>query len=268
MRRFPAPVTALALILTAATAQTGLSRPALAQEKPLDRAAVEAIVRETLVKNPEIILEAIHALEAKDQAASDKAQADALADNRKALTDSPTSPVGGNPKGDVTLVEFFDYNCGYCKRTHPERVEAVKKDGKVRLVYKEFPILAPSSMEAAKAALAAQRQGKYEAMHTALMTHQGKLDTDTIREIAKGVGLDVKKLEDDMGDPAIQKEIQANLDLGPKLGIRGTPGFIVGDTIVPGAIQADQFKQLFAQARDAGKEGAGKDGSKDAKKGG
>lgn len=229
--------------------------PASAADKPLDKAAVEQIVRDYLLTHPEILLEAMEALEKKQQAEGEKAAAEALKSNRKALEQNAMSPVGGNPKGDVTLVEFFDYNCGYCKRTHPERSAAVKGDGKVRVVYKEFPILAPSSKEAAKAALAANRQGKYEAFHTALMTHEGRLDSDAIRATAKEVGLDMKKLEQDMGDPAIEAEIKANMELAQKLGIRGTPGFVIGDTVVPGAIETEQFISLFNATRAAKKAG-------------
>lgn len=225
--------------------------PATAADAPLDKAAVEKIVRDYLVNNPEVILEAIHALEKKEQAATEASQVAALAANRDAL--EKTGPVGGNPKGDITLVEFFDYNCGYCKRSHPERKEAVKKDGKVKVIYKEFPILAASSSEAARAALAANRQGKYEAFHSALMTHEGRLDTNAIRNVAKDVGLNIKKLEEDMGDPAIQKEIDDNIALARELGIRGTPGFVIGDTLIPGAIDASQFADYFASARAAKK---------------
>lgn len=229
--------------------------PASAADKPLTKADVEKIVRDYLVEHPEVILEAIQALESKEQAAADQAAKAALVANRKALENNPASPVGGNPKGDVTLVEFFDYNCGYCKRTHPERAAAVKGDGKVRVVYKEFPILAPSSMEAAKAALASVRQGKYEAFHTALMVYEGRLDSDAIRVTAKEVGLDVQKLEKDMSDASIQAEIDANIELAQKLGIRGTPGFVIGDTLIPGAISTEQFIATFDAARKAGKGG-------------
>lgn len=229
--------------------------PAAAADKPLDKEAVEKIVRDYLVANPEVILEAIQALERKEQAAAEAAQAEALVTNRKALLES--GPVGGNPKGDVTLVEFFDYNCGYCKRTHPERTEAVKKDGKVKVIYKEFPILSPSSTEAARAALAADKQGKYEAFHSALMSHQGPLNSDVIRETAKKVGINVKQMEDDMGDPSIQAQIDANIELARALGIRGTPGFVIGDTLIPGAIGAEQFAEYFNNARNAGKNGKG-----------
>jgi protein-disulfide isomerase len=239
----------LAAASIAAVLSLGMPSLTRAADKPLDKQAVEQIVRDYLIKNPEVLVEAMQALEAKEKVQADEAQKTALTANREALENQ--GPVGGNPKGDVTLVEFFDYNCGYCKHTHPERVEAVKKDGKVRVVYKEFPILAPSSMEAAKAALAANRQGKYEAFHSALMKHEGRLDSDVIRQTAKDVGLDIKKLEADMGDPTIQKEIDGNIALARELGIRGTPGFVVGDTLVPGAIDAEQFTDYFRAARAA-----------------
>lgn len=258
-------------LLLAAVAALPLAAPALAQDKgakPLDRAAVEQIVREYILANPEIILEAVQELDKREQQASEQAKADALKANRDKLVASATSPVGGNPKGDVTLVEFFDYNCGYCKKAHPERVDAVKADGKVRVVYKEFPILAPSSEEAAKAALAAARQGKYEAMHNALMANSGRLDSAAIDAAAKAAGVDVAKMRKDMGEPSITKEIEDNKALAAALGIRGTPGFVVGDTVIPGAIEKDQFTLIFATARDEAKGAGGKEaGGKDRKGG-
>jgi protein-disulfide isomerase len=239
----------LAAASIAAALSLGMPSLAMAADKPLDKQAIERIVREYLIQNPEVLVEAMQALEAKEKVQAAEAQKSALTTNRDAL--EKQGPVGGNPNGDVTLVEFFDYNCGYCKHTHPERVEAVKKDGKVRVIYKEFPILAPSSIEAAKAALAANRQGKYEAFHSALMKHEGRLDSDAIRQTAKDVGLDIKKLEADIGDPAIQAEIDANIALARELGIRGTPGFVVGDTLIPGAIEAEQFTDYFKAARTA-----------------
>ncbi|QJE72952.1 DsbA family protein [Aerophototrophica crusticola] len=244
-----------ALLLTAVAALPATA-PALAQDKgakPLDRAAVEQIVREYILAHPEIILEAVQELDKREKQATEQAQADALKANRDKLVASPTSPVGGNPKGDVTLVEFFDYNCGYCKKAHPERVEAVKADGKVRVVYKEFPILAPSSEEAAKAALAAAKQGKYEAMHSALMSNAGRLDSAAIDAAAKTAGVDVAKMRKDMEDAAITREIEDNKALASALGIRGTPGFVVGDTLIPGAIEKDQFALVFASAREDAK---------------
>lgn len=243
--RSGAALVALSLLVTA------MPLPAAAQAPALDRKAIEQIVREYILQNPEIITEAVSVLEQRQQEAAAKAVVEAIRANQADLLRSPTSPVMGNPRGDVTLVEFFDYQCGFCKRAHPQRAAAVQEDGKVRVVMKEFPILGPASVEASKAALAARNQGRYDAMHEALMTHQGPLNSTTIRELATKVGLDLKRLEKDMESAEVQAEIDANHRLGRALGIQGTPGFVIGDTLVPGMIGREAFAQLFATERAA-----------------
>lgn len=251
MIRRTAATLASAVALLAATAA-----PALAQtDKFLDKAAVERIVRDYLLANPEVLVEAMHVLSARNKEASAKAQVEAIRANRAELLERKTSPVGGNPEGDVTLVEFFDYNCGFCKRANPERNKAVAEDGKVRVVFKEFPILGPVSVIASRAALAARGQGKYVEFHEALFDHQGPLSESAVMDIARSVKLDVKRLKKDMEDPAVMEEIQANVELAKKLGIQGTPGFIVGDTLIPGAIDAAAFAQHFQAARAAAGDG-------------
>lgn len=232
---------------------TSVVMPVAAADKPLDKGAVEQIVHDYILAHPDILVQALDALDQKQQAEAEQARVDNLKSNQKALEQSEMSPVGGNLKGDVTLVEFFDYNCPYCKRTQPERAAAVKGDGKVRVVYKELPILSPASKDAAKAALAANKQGKYEAFHAALMTHEGRVDSSVVRAVAKDIGLDIQKLEKDINDPAIEAEIKANIELAQRLGIRGTPGFVVGDTVVPGAIDTERFIALFNASRAAKK---------------
>ena len=241
------------LALSAAALLAGTTGPARAAEPALDRAAVEKIVREYILAHPEIITEAVTILQQREEEAATKAVTEAIAKNRTQLTASKTSPVGGNPKGDVTLVEFFDYNCGYCKRTQPELEAAVAEDGKVRLVYKEFPILGPSSVVAAKVALAAQKQGKYQAVHDALMGHKGPLDEDTVLALAKSAGADMARLQKDMDDDAVQAEIDANLKLAQELGVRGTPAFIVGDTMIPGAVDRASLVEVVKSVRAAKK---------------
>lgn len=245
-----------ALAACAAVALCLAAPVARAADKPLDKAAVEKIVRDYLLANPEVLLEAMQVLETRSQAESAKSQRDAIQAAKAELFESKTSPVGGNPKGDVTLVEFFDYNCGFCKRANPERDKAVATDGKVRIVFKELPILGPSSVTAARAALAARAQGKYVELHEAMFDQPGSLTDDAVFKIAEAVKIDVKRLRRDMEDPAIDKEIEANRDLARKLGIRGTPGFIVGDQLIPGAIDAETFAKLFADARQAAKDGS------------
>ncbi|HYG85692.1 MAG TPA: DsbA family protein [Azospirillum sp.] len=238
------------LAAAAAVALAALSPAASAQGIPADqRSAIEQVVRDYLLKHPEVIVEAIEELQRRERADDDRKAAQALAQNRAKLFDDPASPVAGNPKGDVTLVEFFDYQCGYCKAVQADVQRLIKDDGKLRFVFKELPILGPASVVAAKAALASRTQGKYEAYHNALMGHRGQLDEATILKLASSVGLDADRLKKDMDSPDIQQAIAANLTLAEQLGIRGTPGFVVGNRIVPGAIKLDDMKKLVAEAR-------------------
>jgi protein-disulfide isomerase len=157
--------------------------------------------------------------------------------------------VIGNPAGDVTVVEFFDYRCPYCKRVTDSLVSLIDSDAKVRVVLKEFPILGPDSLVAARVALAAHKQGKYRAVHEALMAHKGSFEKDALIEVAAKVGADPARLATDMDDPAITAQLKANDALAAKLGITGTPGFIFGRQLVPGAISLDDMKKLVAAAR-------------------
>ncbi|SOD98063.1 DsbA family protein [Caenispirillum bisanense] len=213
---------------------------------------VRDIVRQYLIENPEVLVEAMQALEAKQQAAAEQAQQDALKTHAEQIFRDPGSPVFGNPDGDVTLVEFFDYQCGYCKAVHPSVLKAIGEDKGLRVVMKEFPILGPASVYASRAALASREQGKYEALHNALMSHDGKLDEATVDRIAGKVGLDMEKLKKDMAAPAVDDQIGVTMALARALGIRGTPAFVVGDTLLPGAVPLERLKQEIAKAREAG----------------
>jgi protein-disulfide isomerase len=216
---------------------------------PEQRTQIEAIVRDYLKNHPEMLIDAMQAADDKLKAdAKDKA-AKALADHHREVFDDPQSPVAGNPKGDVTLVEFFDYRCPYCKQVEPALEKLLGDDHQLRFIYKEFPVLGPESEVAAHVALAARNQGKYDAFHRAMMLTGGHIDEAVIYKVAASAGLDVDKVKQDMKSPDIAKELQANLDLGNLLEIDGTPAFIVGSTIVPGAISADALKQLIATAR-------------------
>ncbi len=245
------PRFAAALALSAFAALCAL--PAGAAEKSAftdaQKAEIKKMVREYILENPGIINEAIQAQEvAADKAKSDKRVA--IANTRKQEIYTPSeNTVLGNPKGDVTVVEFFDYNCGYCKAMFPSVVEAMKEDPKLRLVVKEFPILGPSSVTATRAALAARKQNKYTELHLALMSHKGSLTDAGIIDIAKSTGLDVKKLQDDMKDPEITAVITRNHDLAEQLGIDGTPAMFVGNNFVAGAIPKTQLVSLIAAAR-------------------
>jgi protein-disulfide isomerase len=224
--------------------------PARAQQTPpLTREQVEQIVREYLIKNPEVIIEAIQALEDRQKQAAQAGQRDALAARQEQLYRDPDAPVLGNPAGDVTVVEFFDYRCPYCKQVAPALSQLLKEDGKLRLVLKEFPILGPDSLVAARAALAAQAQGKYEAMHAALLRHRGAYDEAAIARLATDAGLDVARLKTDMAKPEIAAMIDRNKALARELSLNGTPAFIIGDKVVPGAVDLDTLKTLVADAR-------------------
>jgi protein-disulfide isomerase len=215
-----------------------------------DKTEIEQIVRQYLLANPEILLELMRELDTRDAAAKQKATQSVLRERQKDLFADPDAPVLGNPNGDVVMVEFFDYNCGYCKQAHPQRNAALKKDGKVRLLLKEFPILGPTSMTAAKVALAARFQNRYQEMHEALMAHRGPLSEEDIFSIAGTVGLDVDTLKTQMESAEVTRQIAANIQLARSLDVSGTPAFIVGETLIPGAMDSDAFTALFAAERE------------------
>jgi protein-disulfide isomerase len=202
---------------------------------PEQRKEIEAIIREILVNNPEVLLEAQNALEAK----MDKIQADRMAtaikEHAGELYRPAASPVVGNLKGDVPVIEFFDYNCGYCKKAFRDLAKVMEKDKQVRVILREFPILSKGSEEAARAALAAKMQGKYWEFHRAMLESPGQANEATALRIAEKLGLDMDRLKKDMVSEAVKKEIDDTRQLASKMGIQGTPHFIVGDRIIPGA---------------------------------
>jgi protein-disulfide isomerase len=217
----------------------------------MSQAEIEQIVKNYLLEHPEVVGEALNRLEAK-QGELDAADAKAaLKAHTNELFQDPDSPVGGNPNGDVTLVEFFDYNCPYCRAMAPLMTKAVESDPKLRIVYKEFPILGADSLVAAKAALAANKQGKYVAFHRALYQVGGHVDEAKVLEAAGTVGLDVARMKADMQDNAIESVLEKNNQLGQVLHITGTPGFVVGDEITTGARDFDAMQAIIAKGRSA-----------------
>jgi protein-disulfide isomerase len=216
---------------------------------PDQRKAIESIIHDYLTKNPDVLLDALQAAEDKMKGdAKDKA-AQALTTRRREIFEDPDTPIAGNPNGDVSLVEFFDYRCPYCKQVEPSLEALLGEDRQLRLVYKEFPVLGPESVTASKAALAARKQGKYDAFHRAMMTLKGQINETAVYKTAESVGVDVDRLKRDMAAPEIARALKANTELADALDIRGTPGFIVGNEIVPGAIDLASLKQLIATAR-------------------
>jgi protein-disulfide isomerase len=227
---------------------TAAAAPA-AEFSDAQRQAIEAIVRDYLMKNPDVMIDVLQVAQEKLKGeARDKAAA-ALVTRKKEVFEDPDAPVAGNPKGDVTLVEFFDYRCPYCKQVQSSVEALLAEDKQLRFVYKEFPVLGPASKIAAQAALAARKQGKYDAMHRELMAMKGQIDEAAVFKAAGSVGLDVERLKRDMATPEIDRMLKANAGLAEALEISGTPAFVVGDEIVPGAISLSTMRQLVEAAR-------------------
>ena len=206
-------------------------------------------VRAYLLAHPEVIMEAVQLLQERKQLAEAEAQKQAITIRADEIFRDPASPVGGNGAGDVTLVEFFDYNCKYCKAVAPTVADLRSADPALRLVYKEFPILGLGSVAAAKVALAAHRQGNYQKFHEQLMNHASPVDEAVAMQAAAAVGLDLDRLKRDMADPAIAEAIARNQALAAALGINGTPGFVLADQVVPGAVDRATLEGLIARAR-------------------
>lgn len=235
--------------LLAACLVLALPIAGIAQEVTEDR--IKELVAETLRENPELVLEALQTLEARQAEAQAAAAAATLADERNVLERDPNAPVLGNPDGDVTVVEFFDYNCPYCKRAMPEIDALLAEDGKIRFVLREWPILSEGSAIAARAALAARKQGKYAELHNALMGARAKLDEASVLRIAGEVGLDLAQLKADMQSPEVEEHIATSMRLADALGFNGTPSFVVGDQLIPGFVEKAQLAEVVAAARAA-----------------
>ncbi|WGH79550.1 DsbA family protein [Jannaschia ovalis] len=227
-----------------------LALPATAQER--SDAEIKALVLEAIRENPEIVMEAVGILQARDEAAA-RAEAQAALDaGRPALEDDPNAPVLGNPEGDVTVVEFFDYNCPYCRRAGDELAQLIEGDGKVRVVMREWPILGDGSVFAARAALAARQQDAYAAMHEAMMAAEGRLDETSVMALAAELGLDTDRLRADMDAPEVQAHIDDSMELAQSLGFSGTPSFVIGDMTAPGLVEAEQMQEMVEAAREGG----------------
>lgn len=210
-----------------------------------DRAALEAVVLEVIKDNPQAILESVNQFLQKQQ---QERQNVSLEEHASRLFKS-NSPVGGNPEGDVTMVEFFDYRCGYCKRAFESVDRLIKEDKNLRVVFKEFPILGPESETASRWALAADMQGKYMEFHDALMQHRGAYDEKSLTAIAEKLGLNAGRMRQDAQSADVSNAIQMNRALANDLGITGTPGFIIEDQLISGAIPYESMVETISQKR-------------------
>ena len=232
----------------------GAPPPLAAQAlSPEQRKEVVDILREALRSDPSILRDAIEALQQAAQDDRAGAQRAAIAAREDALLRDPADPVKGNPRGDVTIVEFFDARCGYCKTLHPAMEALLREDPQLRLVLKDLPILGPNSVLASRALLAAQRQGKYLPLQDALMRLKGEPTEAALQAEAQRVGLDWARLKRDMQDPELQARLQGHLELAHAIGIEGTPALVIGGKLVPGAVDLPSLRQLVAEARQQGK---------------
>jgi protein-disulfide isomerase len=242
-------VLAIAIALVAMIASAHAQGLTDAQKKD-----VEALIGDYLRAHPEVILESVRAMQEREQAAQIKRQQDSLVSRRQEIEKDPASPVIGNANGTVTVTEFFDYRCGYCKAVLPSVQQLLKDDPDVRFVMKELPILSPESRIAAKLALAVWKNEpkRYQELHSRLMAAQGDFSERRIFAIAKEAGVDVERARRGMEAPEIEQALAANMELAQALGISGTPGFVVGKQLAPGAVDYDTLKRFVAEARKGG----------------
>ncbi|KAA2235333.1 DsbA family protein [Salinarimonas soli] len=243
----------LALALALSTAPAGAQT---APFNPEQRRAIEGIVKDYLLAHPELLQEVFAELEKRQGEAQRTAQADALQSERARLLDSSRDHIGGNPAGDVTLVEFTDYNCGFCKRALGDIKAMIKSDPKLKVVFKDFPVLGPGSVEAARVSAAARMQLKADRQfdfHTRLMETKGPVNGERALTLAKEMGLDMGRLQKDMDGADVKESIQTNVMLGDKLGLTGTPAFIVGDEVIFGAVGLEPLRKAVDNTRKCGK---------------
>ena len=231
-------IIAICLVLT--TVVPSLARADL---DATDRATLNSIIEDFIRNNPEIVRDTLIALAAREEA---ERKQTGLAKVR----DDQGDPVMGNANGTITLYEFSDYNCGYCKRVFEPIQQLVRDNPDVRLVIKEFPILSQSSLIAAKAAIAAEMQGKFGDYHIAMMTYRGQITDAVVMRMAAQAGVDIEQLKSDMESPKTMAIIQRTREAAAALEINGTPGLVVGDTVVPGAIGLDELVKLIAEERN------------------
>jgi protein-disulfide isomerase len=228
--------------------------PAAAQSfTPQQRGEIEKIIRDYLVKNPEILKEVAGALEKQQQQADAAKAKQAIKQHAAVLFNSPRQVTLGNPKGDVTMVEFFDYNCGYCKRALADMLTLMKGDPKLRVVLKEFPVLGEGSVQAAQIAAAATLQDKsgkkYLEFHRKLLNGRGQVTRATALAAAKEAGFDVGRIERDAGGAEVRKTLEESFMLADALGLNGTPSYVIGSNVVIGAVGQEKLKEAINQAR-------------------
>lgn len=241
---------AAAILLTTAFTAGGASAQSFSAPQ---RAEIEGFIKDYLIKHPEVLEEAMKELEKRQTVAEAEKAQKAVSDNATALFDSPRQVVLGNPKGDVTMVEFFDYNCGYCKRAMTDMMELMKSDPNLRVVLKEFPVLGEGSVQAAQVAIALNMQDKggkkYLDFHQKLLNGRGQADKAKAMAAAKDAGADMARLDKDMGSPEVKATLEETFKLAEPLGLNGTPSYVIGKNVVIGAVGVAELKSKINTAR-------------------
>lgn len=246
---------AIGAIFAIAIAAISFTVPGLAEVTDADRDAIRSIVREYLLENPEVVREALIELERREEEAQNAARRDAVSSVSEFLFNSTRQVELGNPRGDITLVEFFDYNCGYCRRAMDDVLRLLDEDKNLRVVLKEFPVLGQGSVEAARVAIAVNEAApeKYLEFHKTLLSARGQANQELALQVAEQVGLNRSDVEATMGSsPEVRATIEEVYSLANRLGLTGTPSFVVGDEVVMGAVGYDALKQKIAALRDCG----------------
>ena len=205
------------------------------------------LIERYIDNNPEIVLRALEKIQSKEKEELETEQKKQIDQNNKLLFSSPNGMILGNPEGTTSIVEFFDYQCGYCKKMLRVLIKATNDNPDLRVILKEYPILGPVSLTAAQASLASLKQDKYKDFHQSLMLMNGRISERAIFKVAKEVGLNIKKLKADMTDPEIFSIINSTRELGQKLAIRGTPALVINNEVIPGAISLNRLRNLLAE---------------------
>ena len=241
-----------ALLVTAAFVATPALSEGIAAMTDAERTAFRTEVKAYLLENPEVIVEAMNELQSREDAAATTRDKQLLTDNKDSIFNDANSWVGGNPKGDVTVVEFMDYRCGYCRKAYQEVEDLVNSDGNIRFVLKEFPILGEESMTSSRFAIAVlQLNGPeaYKKAHDALITLRGAADAETLARLAKDMGYDADAIMARMASDEVTAVITANHALADTMQITGTPTFVIDDTLLRGYVPLDGMQQIVAGER-------------------
>jgi protein-disulfide isomerase len=240
------------LVATALVAATATLPATAASFDDAQKVEMEKIIRTYLLDHPELLREMADKLEANDKIAEEGQRDKALATFKDEVFKTAADPTIGSKKPDVTIVEFMDYNCGWCKKSVKEVQGLVETDKNIKVIFKDFPIFGEHSEYAAKAALAAEKQGKYWELHQAMFAHEGQVTTDVVNQLAEAQGLDMKKLEADVGSKEIGERIAANMQLAKNLAINGTPAFVIDAKVYGGYLPIDGMNAAIAEVRANG----------------